>query len=539
MDRSLTTVKADLARAEFGLTGEGLVCAVVSTGVDGRNPHFAMFGNTELPKPLRHLDYSFLHADRMAERRDAYRKGNFDEPEEEDLLLRDRYAIDVPVDGGRTGTAVASIIAGRSRVSDDRLLQGFTDRTKILSIRVFDDKGAANELDFRAALRAIQVLNQNADRLLIHCVVLPLHFPWDVRNYACGRSPICAEVDRLVNAGVVVVASAGNRSYDEEHDRVVEGGITDPGNAELAIVVGSTHRHAPDIYGASFFSCRGPTADGRNKPDLLAPGERVAVAAPAPPDPPPSQRRTGRRPRRAGRTLEEAPPAHAIDLDGTEIAAAHVAGAALAVLSVQPALIGKPQEVKELLLRSALDLHRDRTYQGYGLLDVLAAVRAAAGSTKQAQSPSGPRKVFISYSHKDEPLWKEFKAHLAPMERTGRIQIWSDQKLEAGQRWEKEIYARLNDADIVLLLVSAHFFESEFCYSKELERALEREAGGSARVIPVIVRPVSLKGTPLAEIQSVPSGARPITSFGDPHEGWTQVADHLFDIIEKLAGRKP
>jgi hypothetical protein len=175
-------------------------------------------------------------------------------------------------------------------------------------------------------------------------------------------------------------------------------------------------------------------------------------------------------------------------------------------------------------------------YQGSGLLDLLAAARAATGKPS-VRNPE-PLKVFVSYSHLDMALWKEFKAHLSPMERTHRIEIWSDQQLEAGQRWEQEIYNQLDAADIVLLLVSSHFFASEFAYSKELQRALEPKAQGGVRIVPVLVRPVSLKGTIFAEIQALPPGAQPITSFGDPHQGWTLVADRLFDIVEKLAAQK-
>jgi subtilisin family serine protease len=535
MYRSTTTVKADLARAEFGATGEGIVWAVIAGGVDGAHPHFATFGNLDLTTPLRHLDYSTLRHDLGKEQKKQYRRGNQNDINQDQFLTRDRYAVSVPVDAGNVGTAVAGIIAGRSTDPHGTLFQGFTDRAKILSIRVLDDKGSASELNLIAALRAIELTNQNAGRLLIHGAVIPLSFGWDARNFACGRSPICAEVDRLVNSGVVVVTSVGNRSFDSKHDRIVEGGITDPGNSELALSVGSTHRSAPEIYGPSFFSCRGPTADGRIKPDLLAPGERVRVCvppfrAPAPPDSDGSRRR-----KRDGQPAPRSHEGEFIHLDGTEIAAAHVAGAAAVVLSAQPGLAGKPQELKDLLLRTAVDLRRDRTYQGHGLVDVLAAVKAAVGSEKSSSSPARALKVFVSYSHKDLALWKEFGAHLTPMERSGRIEVWSDLKLEAGKPWEKEIFARLEGADIILLLVSAHFFESNFAYSKEMKRALDRDVEGSARVVPVLVRPVSLKGTVFAEIQVVPQGARPITSFGDPHEGWTQVADLLFDIVESRA----
>jgi serine protease AprX len=273
MYRSLSTVKADLARAQFDLTGEGIVWAVLATGVDGSHPHFATFRNTELTKPLRHLDYTSFYGDFQKAQQKEFKRGRHDELNEEEFLLRDRYAVPVPVDVKGLGTAVAGIIAGQSTDSDGNLLRGVTDRAKVLSIKVLDDKGGGNEFNLLAALKVVQLLNQTGTRMLVHGIVLPLSFGRDVRNFACGRSPICAEVDRLVNSGVVVVTSVGNGSFvgglslgplwvSSEQPNIVEGAITDPGNAELAIGVGSTHRSAPEIYGASFFSSRGPTADG-------------------------------------------------------------------------------------------------------------------------------------------------------------------------------------------------------------------------------------------------------------------------------------
>jgi Subtilase family/TIR domain len=521
MYRSLSTVKADLARSEFGITGKDIVWAVVSTGVDGRHPHFARFRNTELTAPLRHMDYSTFASDLARP--------------EDDVVLEERYMLRAPVDVQGQGTAVAGIIAGEGMDPWTRqAFQGMAPQAKILSLRIFDEKGAGSEANVIAALKAIQLINQ-AGRQLIHGAVVPISVDWDVANYACGHSPVCVEVDRLVNSGVVVVTCSGNRGFDAESRRVVEGGITDPGNADLAITVGASHRTSPQIYGASYFSARGPTADGRRKPDLLAPGEKITVCSPSSPlpDAPPKSKRRNRR----QEPVEEDKGEYRTR-DGTDVAAAHVAGAAAALLSVRPNFIGKPQDVKDLLLRTAVDLRREVMYQGFGLLDVLAAVREAMGTSAPTSDAAVPLKVFCSYSHLDQALWKEFKAHLSPMERAGRIEIWSDQKIEAGQRWEEEIYQKLNAADIILLLISSYFVDSEFCYSKELKRAVERDAEGTARMVPVRVRPVSLKGTVLAEIQALPPGAKPITSFGDPHEGWAQVAEHLYDIVEKLAGQK-
>ena len=120
----------------------------------------------------------------------------------------------------------------------------------------------------------------------VHGVNMSVGYDFDPKWFACGQSPLCVEVDRLVRSGVVVVVAAGNTGYG--FTRRLQRGpaaagldltINDPGNAELAITVGSTHRDMPHIYGVSYFSSKGPTGDGRLKPDLVAPGEKIISCA--------------------------------------------------------------------------------------------------------------------------------------------------------------------------------------------------------------------------------------------------------------------
>jgi subtilisin family serine protease len=125
--------------------------------------------------------------------------------------------------------------------------------------------------------------------------------------------------------------------------------ITDPGNAENVITVGSTHRRDPHLYGVSYFSARGPTGDGRRKPDVLAPGEKITSLTP----------RMGSR-----------------RMDGTSVAAPHVAGAAALLMARYPELIGRPQRIKEILMSTATDLKREPSFQGAGLIDTLRALQS-------------------------------------------------------------------------------------------------------------------------------------------------------------------
>lgn len=159
----------------------------------------------------------------------------------------------------------------------------------------------------------------------------------------------------MVDSGLVVVAAAGNRGYNrfETRDGGYEGytafSITDPGNADGVITVGSTHRYWPHTYGVSFFSSRGPTGDGRLKPDIVAPGERIRAPLP-------------------GNSWGE--------LDGTSMAAPHVSGAAAMLMARYSELIGQPRRIKRILCDSATDLGRERSFQGHGMLDVLRAFQS-------------------------------------------------------------------------------------------------------------------------------------------------------------------
>jgi subtilisin family serine protease len=211
-----------------------------------------------------------------------------------------------------------------------------------------------------AALQYIRYLNDRDKFLTIHGANMSLSIPHDVRNFACGRTPICEEAERLVAGGVVVVAAAGNHGYksfetkEGAYDSYAAFSITDPGNADGVLTVGATHRSWPHTYGISFFSSRGPTGDGRLKPDLVAPGERIRAPLPGKHD--------------SGGDWG--------DLDGTSMAAPHVSGAAAMLMARYTELVGQPRRVKNILCETATDLGRERSFQGHGMLDVLRAFQS-------------------------------------------------------------------------------------------------------------------------------------------------------------------
>ena len=142
--------------------------------------------------------------------------------------------------------------------------------------------------------------------------------------------------------------------------------------------------------------------------------------------------------------------------------------------------------------------------------------------------------VFISYSHKDESYRKELKKHLVMLERNGVISSWSDRCIAPGQEWEKEIADRLDNSDIILLLISSDFLSSFYCYYKEMKRALARHDNNEAAVVPIILRPCDWKEGPFSKLHGLPTEARPISKWNDKDEAWLDVVIKLKDII-KLA----
>jgi formylglycine-generating enzyme required for sulfatase activity len=152
--------------------------------------------------------------------------------------------------------------------------------------------------------------------------------------------------------------------------------------------------------------------------------------------------------------------------------------------------------------------------------------------------PAEPCKVFISYSHEDDALCRQLVKHLALLRRQGKVEAWHDRRVEAGDEWRGQIDGELEAADVILLLVSASFIDSDYCWDVEATRALERHACSEAKVIPIIARPCHWEDAPFAELQALPSGAKPVTTWSDNDEAWEDVVRGLRAAIEAL-GKAP
>lgn len=385
VERSVPSVKGDAARTLFNVRCNKIAWAVIDSGIDGTHPaFFGKDGKSRIEKAfdftnireIVSLDNLDTNTQAFKDRVAALRTGrkltaarakqilvSLAEDARNDRqihweLVEEFITVDptTPPKGGH-GTHVAGILgaAKPSDQNDSTIFDGMCPDIMLYDFRVLAQTLENTEFAIIAALQYLRYLNERNTYLSVHGANLSLSIPHDVRNFACGRTPICNESERLVESGVVVVAAAGNLGYQrfETKDGSYEGytafSITDPGNADGVITVGATHRYKPHTYGVSFFSSRGPTGDGRLKPDLVAPGERIESCLPN------------------GEWGE---------LDGTSMAAPHVSGAAAMLMARYDELIGEPQRIKRILCESATDLARERSFQGHGMLDVLRAFQS-------------------------------------------------------------------------------------------------------------------------------------------------------------------
>ena len=136
-------------------------------------------------------------------------------------------------------------------------------------------------------------------------------------------------------------------------------------------------------------------------------------------------------------------------------------------------------------------------------------------------------RLFISYSHKDDALRAELDKHLALLRREGAIELWSDHRILPGSEFDKEISQALEAAEIILLLVSADFLASDYCFGIEMRRALERHNSGDAVVVPVILRACDWQHSPFKHLNALPSGGREIAK-------WASLDDAFLNVVQGL-----
>jgi CheY-like chemotaxis protein len=154
-----------------------------------------------------------------------------------------------------------------------------------------------------------------------------------------------------------------------------------------------------------------------------------------------------------------------------------------------------------------------------------------------------PVSLFYSYAHKDEDLRVELCGHLKILERRRLLSQWHDRQIQAGEDWDRRICDELQMADLVLLLVSTDFINSDYIYGKELTVAMQRHAAGMATVVPVLIRAVNIEAEdadafPFMKLQGLPTDLRPVTSWPNRDEAWTNVAKGLRATVKAIHEKK-
>jgi hypothetical protein len=157
-----------------------------------------------------------------------------------------------------------------------------------------------------------------------------------------------------------------------------------------------------------------------------------------------------------------------------------------------------------------------------------------------AASPdSKPISVFFSYAHEDELFREELEKHLGILQRQGFICNWHDRKITAGTEWAGQIDDCINTAGVILLLVSADFIASDYCYEVEMKRALERHDKGEARVIPVILRPVDWHIAPFGKLQALPEKGKAVTTWKNRDKAFADIARGIREVVKGLTSGAP
>jgi hypothetical protein len=155
---------------------------------------------------------------------------------------------------------------------------------------------------------------------------------------------------------------------------------------------------------------------------------------------------------------------------------------------------------------------------------------------QQPQTPK-PIEVFFSYSRKDIDWRNRLDEHLSFLKREEKIQSWHDRVIQAGEEWRREIETHLNSADVILLLISASFAASEFCYSLEMKRAMERHDTGDVVVIPILLHPCDWTNAPFGKLQALPGGT-PISLASNSEEALYNVARGIRERVEELMAER-
>ena len=166
-------------------------------------------------------------------------------------------------------------------------------------------------------------------------------------------------------------------------------------------------------------------------------------------------------------------------------------------------------------------------------------IEGSRRSDEAKQPVEQPVRAFVSYSHKDERLRAELDTHLKLFSRTGKLDLWTDRRIGSGTEWKGQIDENLERADLILLLVSADFMGSDYCYDIEMTRALERHDANEARVVPIIVRQVAWHSAKFGKLQALPANGKVVDrgtgGRAARDAAWAEVARNLEQTLREIA----
>jgi TIR domain len=166
-------------------------------------------------------------------------------------------------------------------------------------------------------------------------------------------------------------------------------------------------------------------------------------------------------------------------------------------------------------------------------------VYAAMPDAQDTASHPRPIEVFYAYSHKDEALRDELETHLSILRRMGVISGWHDRRISGGMEWNDQISEHLNKADLILLLVSSDFINSEYCWNTEMTRAMQRHQLREARVIPIILRDCVWDSAPFSKLQALPRDGKPVKAWASQDEAFKNIALGIRSVAEELGRKAP
>ena len=296
LDKSVKVIRGDIVKTDLGLTGENITIAVIDTGIDSSHESLDDLDdnpNTNDPKIIGFKDFINFRQD--------------------------------PYDDNGHGTHVSGICCGTGGLN--KIYTGVAPRANLVGVKVLNGEGYGT---YNSVIAGMEWVAQNRDQYNIRIVSMSLGGRALPKN-----DPLEYAANLLVDYGITFVVAAGNSGPNPKT-------ISTPGIAEKAITVGAIDNN----LNIARFSSRGPTSDGRIKPDLSAPG--VNIVAP--------QANTGN---------------NYVKFSGTSMATPHVSGAIALIYQARPDF--NDEQVKELLYKSALDRDKsgkDNNY-GYGVINLL------------------------------------------------------------------------------------------------------------------------------------------------------------------------